>query len=120
MVVIDEEQLALAESVREFCQRELGSKEQLDRLTDGGREGHSLELNRKIAEFGWAAINMPDAYGGSDGTHVDLCILLEELARGMAPVPWLGTSLITGGIYNRFASEELKSKVLNRLAEGEA
>lgn len=115
-----EEQLALAASVRDFCAREVGSKEQRDLLTDGGREGHSLELNRKVAEFGWAAINMPEEYGGSGGNHVDLCLLLEELARGMAPLPWLGTSLITGGIYNRFAGEELKKSVLGRLADGEA
>ncbi|MFD1212844.1 acyl-CoA dehydrogenase family protein [Arthrobacter sp. GCM10027362] len=120
MSTLSEEQLALAASVREFCQREVGSKEQRDRLTNGGREGHSLELNRKVAEFGWAAINMPEEYGGSGGNHVDLCVLLEELARGMAPLPWLGTSLITGGIYNRFASEELKKTVLGRLADGEA
>lgn len=120
MSILSEEQLALAESVRDFCKREAGSKEQRDRLTDGGREGHSLELNRRVAEYGWAAINLPEEYGGSGGNHVDLCVLLEELARGMAPLPWLGTSLITGGIYNRFASEELKKSVLARLADGEA
>lgn len=118
MTTLTEEQTALAESIREFCQKEVGSKEQRDALTDNGREGHSLELNRKVADYGWAAINMPSEFGGSDGNHVDLCVLLEELARGMAPLPWLGTSLITGGIYNRFASEELKAEVLNRLAEG--
>ena len=120
MSILSEEQLALAESVRDFCQREVGSKEQRDRLTGGGKEGHSLELNRKVAEYGWAAINMPEEYGGSGGNHMDLCVLLEELARGMAPLPWLGTSLITGGIYNRFAGEELKKSVLGRLADGEA
>lgn len=120
MFKLDEEQQALAESVRDFCQREIGSSEQRTKLTDDGREGHSLELNRQIAEFGWAAINMPEEFGGSDGNHMDLCILLEELSRGMAPIPWLGTSLITGGIYNRFACEEMKDSVLNRLAAGEA
>ncbi|MDR7083360.1 alkylation response protein AidB-like acyl-CoA dehydrogenase [Arthrobacter ginsengisoli] len=120
MSTLTEEQLSLAESVRDFCQKEVGSKEQRDLLTNNGREGHSLELNRKVAELGWAAINMPEEYGGSGGNHVDLCVLLEELARGMAPLPWLGTSLITGGIYNRFASEELKTAVLGRLAEGGA
>lgn len=120
MSILSEEQLALAESVRDFCARETGSKDQRDRWTDGGREGHSLELNRKVAEYGWAAINLPEEYGGSGGNHVDLCVLLEELARGMAPLPWLGTSLITGGIYNRFASEPMKKEVLGRLADGAA
>lgn len=120
MLTLTEEQVTLADSVQDFCQREVGSKEQRDRLTNGGREGHSMELNRLVAQYGWAAINMPEEYGGSGGNHVDLCVLLEGLARGMAPLPWLGTSLITAGIYNRFASPELKAKVLGRLAEGEA
>ncbi|WP_282771531.1 acyl-CoA dehydrogenase family protein [Saccharomonospora viridis] len=120
MLKFTDEQRDLAEAVRAFCQREVGTKEQRDKLTDGGRESHSMELNRAIAELGWAAINIPEEYGGAGGNHVDLCILLEELARGMAPLPWLGTTLITAGIYNRFASEELKKSVLNRVAEGAA
>jgi isovaleryl-CoA dehydrogenase len=115
-----DEQRAFAEAVREFCRREVGTREQRDKLTDGGREAHSMELNRRIADLGWAAINLPEEYGGAGGNHVDLCILLEELARGMAPLPWLGTTLIVGGIYNRFASETLKRSVLSRIAEGAA
>lgn len=46
--------------------------------------------------------------------------MLSELAKGMAPIPWLGTTLITAGIYNRFASEELKTQVLGRVADGAA
>jgi isovaleryl-CoA dehydrogenase len=119
-VTLTEEQREFAAAVRDFCRREVGTREQRDKLTDCGREGHSLELNRRIAEFGWAAINVADEYGGAGGNHVDLCVLLEELARGMAPVPWHGTTLITGGIYSKFASEELKTRVLGRLAEGAA
>lgn len=120
MTALSEEQLSLAESIREFCEKEVGTKQQLDLLTDHGREGHSMELNRKIADYGWAAINMPEAYGGSDGNHVDLCVLLEGLARGGAPLPWLGTSLITGGIYNRYAADALKIEVIGGLASGGA
>jgi isovaleryl-CoA dehydrogenase len=119
-VTLTEEQREFAAAVRDFCRREVGTREQRDKLTDCGREGHSLELNRRIAEFGWAAINVAEEYGGAGGNHVDLCVLLEELARGMAPVPWHGTTLITGGIYSKFASKELKTQVLGRLAEGAA
>ncbi|MGU3583145.1 acyl-CoA dehydrogenase family protein [Rhodococcus sp. C26F] len=119
-VMLSEEQREFGAAVREFCRREVGTREQRDKLTDCGREGHSLELNRRIAELGWAAINVPEEYGGAGGNHVDLCVLLEELHRGLAPVPWHGTTLITAGIYTRFASEELKRSVLGRLAEGAA
>lgn len=119
-VTLTAEQNDLAMSVREFCRREVGTKEQRDKLTDCGRHSHSLELNRKIAELGWAAIDVPEEYGGAGGNHVDLCVLLRELAKGLAPLPWLGTTLITAAIYRRFASEELKARVLQRVAGGAA
>ncbi|UZG59833.1 acyl-CoA dehydrogenase family protein [Rhodococcus opacus] len=119
-VTLTDEQHEFGSAVREFCRREVGSREQRDKLTDCGRQSHSLDLNRRVAALGWAAINVPEEYGGAGGNHVDLCVLLEELARGMAPIPWHGTTLITGGIYNRFAHEELKKAVLARIADGAA
>ncbi|WP_280460206.1 acyl-CoA dehydrogenase family protein [Nocardia carnea] len=118
--IFTEEQRDFAASVRDFCRREVGTREQRDKLTDSGRHPHSLEINRKVAELGWAAINFPEEFGGAGGSHVDLCILLEELGRGLAPLPWLGTTLITGGIYHRFAHTELKKAVLGRIANGVA
>ncbi|WP_040795240.1 acyl-CoA dehydrogenase family protein [Nocardia higoensis] len=119
-MTLSKEQQEFASSVREFCRREVGTREQRDKLTDNGSELHSLELNRRVAELGWAAIDVPEDYGGAGGNHVDLCVLLEELSRGMAPLPWLGTTLITAAIYRRFADEELKKAVLGRVAEGAA
>lgn len=119
-VMLTEEQREFGSAVREFCRREVGTREQRDKLTDGGRQSHSLDVNRRIADLGWAAINVPEEYGGAGGNHVDLCVLLEELARGMAPIPWHGTTLITGGIYNRFAREDLKKSVLARISDGVA
>ncbi|BCI53023.1 acyl-CoA dehydrogenase [Mycolicibacterium litorale] len=118
--LLTEEQQEFAASIRDFCRREVGSREQRDQLTEHGRHLHSLELNRRIAELGWAAIDVPEEYGGAGGNHVDLCVLLEELNRGMAPLPGVGTTLITAAIYRRFAEPALKKAVLARVAEGEA
>lgn len=120
MSVLTDEQRDFASIIRDFCHREVGSKEQRDHLTNNGSEGHSLEFNRRVADLGWAAINVPEEYGGAGGNHIDLCILLSELAYGLAPLPWLGTTLITGGIYNKYATEEMKKEVLGGIAEGNA
>lgn len=61
-IALTAEQQDLAASVREFCRREVGTKEQRDKLTDFGPNSHSLELNRKVAELGWAAIDVPEEY----------------------------------------------------------
>lgn len=75
--LLTEEQRELGSAVREFCRRGVGTREQRDKLTDGGRQSHSPDVNRWIAEIGRAAINVPEEYGGAGGNHVDLCVLLE-------------------------------------------
>jgi alkylation response protein AidB-like acyl-CoA dehydrogenase len=74
-----------------------------------------------LAESGFAAIHVPEAYGGQGADGVATCIVIEELARVCA-----SSSLIPGvnklgtmGLILR-GSEELKQKVLPGLAAGEA
>ena len=47
-------------------------------------ERHNQELYEKMAELGWLGVSIPEEYGGAGGGVVDLCLLLEETARGLA------------------------------------
>lgn len=49
---------------------------------------------------------------------VEMCLLLEETAYGMAPVAGIGTTLIVAGAYERFGSEEQKQRVLGGIVDG--
>ena len=64
--------------------RECGTREQRDALTGGGRHPHNQELYKKMADLGWLGVAIPEEYGGSGGGLVDLCLFLEETARGQA------------------------------------
>ncbi|RVW00225.1 acyl-CoA dehydrogenase family protein [Rhodococcus xishaensis] len=112
------EQQDFARAVAAFCRKECGTREQRDALTGHGKHGHNQALYLKMAELGWLGITVPEEYGGSGGTAVDMCILLEQATRGMAPIGGLGTTLITGAAYEKFGTEAQKRTVLGGIVRG--
>jgi alkylation response protein AidB-like acyl-CoA dehydrogenase len=117
-VTLTDEQQAFVESIRDFARRECGTREQRDALTDHGREVHNRELYRRLAELGWLGASIPEAYGGSGGGAVDMCLLLEESARGQIPMGFFGVTMIVAGAYQRFGSEEQKQEILGGIVDG--
>ncbi|WP_026918621.1 acyl-CoA dehydrogenase family protein [Gordonia shandongensis] len=120
MVEFTTEQSAFAESVIDFCRREVGTREQRNALTDNGREAHSDALYRKMAGFGWAGINVPEEFGGAGAGNVEMCIFLEESTRAMAPIGAIGPTLITAAAYAKFAAPALREKVLAGVVAGDS
>ena len=115
---LTDEQRAFTEALRDFAQRECGTREQRDALTDHGREPHNPEIYARIAKLGWLGIAIPEAYGGSGGGAVDMCLLCEGFAHGQIPMGFFSVSMITAGAVERFGSEELKTEILGGVAGG--
>jgi alkylation response protein AidB-like acyl-CoA dehydrogenase len=63
-------------------------------------------------------VAIPEAYGGSGGGAVDMCLLLEETTRGLIPMGFFGVSMITSKAFERFGSEEQKQEILGGVARG--
>ena len=118
-IIFSDEQVAFAETIREFCRRELGTPEQRDALTEGGKEAHNQQLYERMAELGWAGVAIPEQYGGAGGSLVDQCIFFEEVYRGLAPINGAGSAATVAGCYKRFGTEEQKLDVLGSMVEGE-
>ncbi|MEV0064112.1 acyl-CoA dehydrogenase family protein [Nocardia sp. NPDC050718] len=112
------EQKDFAAAVAAFAKREAGTREQRDALTDHDREQHNPGVYAKMAELGWLGLTVPEEYGGSDASMVDMCILLEESLRGMLPIGAIGPTLITGGAYAKFGTEAQKDNVLRGIVRG--
>ncbi len=117
-VTFTPEQEDFRAAIRDFCARECGTREQRDRLTDGGRHPHSVELYGRMAELGWLGVAVPEAYGGAGGGLVDMCLFLEETARGLAPVGGFGVSSIVAGAVERFGTEPQKQQLLGGIVNG--
>ena len=79
---LSDEQQAFVDAVRDFAQRECGTREQRDALTHGYAEPHNPTLYKKVANLGWLGVAIPVEYGGSGGGLVDLCLFLEEISYG--------------------------------------
>jgi len=113
-----DEQLAFGSAVREFCQRELGTREQRAAYADHGQEAHSPRFYARLAATGYIGVSLPEEYGGSGGGQIEQCLLFEELWRGLAPVYGAGTSHTVAGIYKRFAGEDQKKRMLGAISAG--
>ena len=113
-----DEQQHFAATIRDFCQRECGTQEQREKLTEGYSEQHSAEIYTKMAELGWLGVTIDDQLGGSGGGMVDACIFMEETSRGLAPIGGYGTTLIVAGAVQRFGSDEQKQEILGGIAGG--
>jgi alkylation response protein AidB-like acyl-CoA dehydrogenase len=117
-VTLTDEQSDFVAAIRDFCAREVGTREQRDRVTENGKHAHSAEVYAKMAELGWLGAALPEEFGGTGGGMVDACLFLEETAQGMAPIGGFGTTLIVAGAYERFGTQEQKESMLGGIAGG--
>jgi alkylation response protein AidB-like acyl-CoA dehydrogenase len=115
---LSDEQNDFVDAIRNFCDRECGTQDQRERLTEGYTEHHSFQIYEQMAELGWLGVTIPEQYGGSGGSMLDACLFMEETSRGLAPIGGYATTLIVAGATQRFGSEEQKSKVLGGIAGG--
>lgn len=115
---LTDEQRDFVSALRDFCQREAGTREQRDALTGHGRHPHNQALYEQVAELGWLGVAIGEEYGGSGGGMVDLCLFLEETSRGMLPIGGFGVSMIVAGAVERFGTDEQKAGILGGIVAG--
>jgi isovaleryl-CoA dehydrogenase len=115
---LTDERRDFVRAIGDFCRREVGDREQRDKLTDGGRTPHNTELYRKMADLGWLGISLPEEYGGAGQGMVDLVLFLEETAYWQAPIGGFATTIIAAAAYEKFGSDAQKRQLLNAVAEG--
>ncbi len=103
--------------LRDLCEKEIApyaaDVDEKARYTD--------EALAALTSSGFAAIHIPEEYGGQGGDSVAACIVIEEVARVCASsslIP-ICNKLGTMGLLMR-GSEELKKQVLPTIAAGEA
>ena len=113
-----DEQVMLREGARRF----LGEQCEIDRVreiveTDTGSDA---ALWGGIAEQGWQAMHIPEEYGGAGFSYAETAILLQEMGRVLAPVPYLSSAVLASEAILAGGSEQQKQQWLPALAAGEA
>jgi isovaleryl-CoA dehydrogenase len=115
---LTDEQRDFVSAIRDFSQRECGTAEQREKLTNGYTELHNDGIYKQMAELGWLGLTIPEEHGGSGGSWVDACLFMEETSRGMAPIGGYSTTLIVAGALKRFGTKEQKDRLLGNIAKG--
>jgi alkylation response protein AidB-like acyl-CoA dehydrogenase len=115
---LTDEQVDFRDAIRDFAERECGTAEQREKLSDGYTELHNQEIYEKLAELGWLGVTVDEQYGGAGAGMVDACIFLEETMRGLVPIAGYGVSQIVAGAYERFGTEEQKTEMLGGITSG--
>jgi isovaleryl-CoA dehydrogenase len=115
---LTDEQEDFVDAIRRFCDHELGTRDQRERLTESYSSHHSEAIYAEMAELGWLGVTIPEGYGGSGGSMLDACLFMEETSRALAPIGGYATTLIVAGATQRFGSEEQKKEILGGIAGG--
>jgi isovaleryl-CoA dehydrogenase len=118
LLELTDERRAFVEAIRDFAQRECGTREQRDALTDGGVEPHNASVYAQIASLGWLGVAIPEEYGGAGGSAVDLCLLCEEFARGLIPMGFFPVTMMAARPVELFGSRALQDEILGGIVRG--
>ncbi len=114
---LSEQQEILKKSAREFFTKELPKSLVKEMSTD--KRGYPPELWNKMASLGWMGMALPEKYGGSGGSFLDLVVLLGEMGRACLPGPFFSSSVLGALTVLEAGSEEQKQRFLPKVAKGE-
>ena len=114
---LDEEQVMLKTSARDFLDKECPKK--LVRAMMEDEKGYSPELWRKLADLGWLGLAFPEEYGGIGSSFLDLVVLLEECGRALLPGPFIPTVVLSGRPILSAGNDEQKQRFLPGIASGD-
>lgn len=115
---LSEEQKIIKKSAHDFLMKEC-PMELVREIVESDR-GYSPELWKKMADLGWMGLVIPEEYGGSGGSFLDLMVLLEEMGYNICPGPFR-SAVVLGSIPFLIAGTEAqKNRFLPGIASGDS
>jgi alkylation response protein AidB-like acyl-CoA dehydrogenase len=88
------------------------------REIEAGSIGFDDDLWLEMADRGWLGLAVPEAFGGTGGSFLDLYPLYEELGRALVPSPHADTVAVAADILLGSGSDEQKARHLPPLCSG--
>jgi len=111
-----QEQEILKKMAHDFLEKEFPKK--LVREMEEDTTGFRPDVWKNMAELGWMGLIIPEEYGGSSCSFMDLVVLMEETGRACLISPFFSTALSTCLILDA-ANDEQKKELLPKIASGE-
>ena len=118
-LVLNDEQQMLKESAQGFL-AEFAPVSELRKQRDAGNQaGYADRLWGQMADMGWAAILVPEVYGGLDFGHVGMGQIVEQTGRTLTASPLFATAILGVTAIKSAGSEDQKAELLGAIAGGE-
>ncbi|CAM5609294.1 Acyl-CoA dehydrogenase OS=Streptomyces alboniger OX=132473 GN=CP975_03755 PE=3 SV=1 [Streptomyces alboniger] len=115
-LLYSEEEEALRSAVRDLLSDHCDATAVLARVETA--EPHDRELWKALADgMGLAGLLIPEELGGQGATHREAAVVLEELGRAVAPVPYLTSAVVATETLLGCAGEAAR-ELLAALASG--
>ena len=115
-ILPSEEEQMVKNAAREFLEAECPPS--LARAMEKDELGYPPDLWNQMAELGWFGISLPEEYGGQGLPLTYLGIILEEVGRAIAPVPFHST-IVPALTVARDGTEEQRQELLPRVSRGD-
>jgi alkylation response protein AidB-like acyl-CoA dehydrogenase len=112
-----DEQLELQREARRFLEQQCPTTHVREFIEDPA--GWSRALWKQMADLGWMGMPFDEEVGGVGMGYMELALLLGELGRAIAPVPFLSSVGICGMAIARCGSDEQLARLLPAVATGE-
>jgi len=98
--------------LRQHCPPEMVQRLALD------ERGFDEPLWRRMAELGWPGLLIPSELGGSDGSLLDVILLVEEMGRVGLAGPFVASAVVATSLLLAADSPAQKKRLLPELAVG--
>jgi alkylation response protein AidB-like acyl-CoA dehydrogenase len=114
--VLNEEQLAFKQSVRELVEDKIAPRAaEIDEADE-----YPWDIDEVLVKNGFAGVSYPEEYGGAGGGAVEMCILVEEISRHSAGVALIPAVNKLGAIPVLLAgTDDQKKKICAGITNGD-
>ncbi len=114
---ISEERRMLREGARRFLE-ESSPTERVREVSETD-DGYDRELWEATAAQGWQGMHIPEEWGGAGFSFEETSVLLQEMGRVLAPVPYLSSSVLAAAALLSGGTDEQRKEWLGAIASGE-
>jgi len=116
-LTLDETQSAIAELARKILQAQLPPGRL--RAIEAGGEWFAHDVWAELAAAGLIGVALSEDVGGGGLTCLEACLVLEEVGRAVAPIPYQATVMLGALPLDRFGSEAQRRRDLPGVVSGD-
>jgi hypothetical protein len=114
----DDEQLAIAELAKQIL-TDASTQERMRELEKSGKSRFDSNLWKEMAESGLLGVGIDEAYGGAGLGFLELALVVEQVGRTTAAIPYIETAILGAHTLNRWGSDEQKDANLPQVVAGD-